>query len=282
MCALKKDKVKELARRVRRSGSGYVPPSAHHPHMESVGVAYSRKRIAASACTQHPPARPSASIMSPYKDVESSAEPKSEEHEALLPQSDASESEPARTSSHRQCSFASRPKLYTATAFLAGVLSCLAVQYVVCSLSSGGDMPAPHRNVEVFAPPYAGSSEVHHFPPASPTNVFPSLFPTSVGYAGPTPTGAEPALIATAPSYPVHTGAPHLVSPTFPGKGNKTSSKFDLFRHLGNLSPWFSVDRGAFGLDSSPEVPETCRITGLHLLHRHGARYPTQFGQCIV
>ncbi|EKM51374.1 uncharacterized protein PHACADRAFT_129290 [Phanerochaete carnosa HHB-10118-sp] len=215
--------------------------------------------------------------MSHYKDVESGAEHKSEEHEALLPQSDVSEPEPARTSSPRQSSYASHPKLYTAAAFLAGILSCLAVQYVVCSSPSGSDVPTPHRNVEAFAPPYAGSSEAHNFPPASPTNVFPSLFPTSVGYAGPTPTGAEPALIATAPSYPVHTGAPNLVAPAFTGKGNKTSSRFDLFRHWGNLSPWFSVERGAFGLDSSPDVPETCRLTGLHLLHRHGARYPTEF-----
>ncbi|GJE94137.1 histidine-type phosphatase [Phanerochaete sordida] len=214
--------------------------------------------------------------MSPYKDVESGAQDKLEEREALLPTSTPSEPEPARPSTVRQCSFASHPKLYTLGAFAAGVLACLAVQYVVCS-GRGGDMPPPHRNVEVFAPPYAGSSEVHHFPPTSPTNVFPSLFPTDVGHAGPTPTGAEPALIATAPSYPVHTGAPHLVAPTFTHKGNKTSAKFDLFKHWGNLSPWFSVERGAFGLDSSPEVPETCRITGLHLVHRHGARYPTQF-----
>ena len=216
--------------------------------------------------------------MSTYKDVESGDGRKSEEQEALLPHTDASGPEPARPGSLRQCSFASYPKLYTAAAFLAGVLSCLAVQFAVCSSSSDVDTSSvPHRNVEVFAPPYAGSSEVHHFPPASPTNVFPSLFPTSVGYAGPTPTGAEPALILTAPSYPVHTGAPHLVQPVFTSKGNKTS-KFDLFRKWGNLSPWFSVERGAFGLDSSPEVPDTCRITGLHLVHRHGARYPTQFG----
>ncbi|KAI0717807.1 phosphoglycerate mutase-like protein [Cerioporus squamosus] len=119
----------------------------------------------------------------------------------------------------------------------------------------------------------AGSTEVHNYPPASPTNAFPSLFPSNVGYAGPTPTGAEPALVATAPSYPIHTGAPHLLSPE--ALKNDTKGKFDIFRHWGNLSPWFTVDRGVFGVDAGPEPPAGCRITGLHLLHRHGARYPT-------
>lgn len=220
--------------------------------------------------------------MDHYKDVESAGEFKPE-HESLLPHNvnEHEPIEPARTPSH--WTFAAHPKLYAAAAFLTGVLSCLAVQYAVCNSNAGvNTSAAPHRNVEVYAPPYAGSSEVHHFPPPSPTNVFPSLFPTDVGHAGPTPTGAEPALIATAPSYPVHTGAPHLVSPFAASKGNRTASTFDIFRHWGNLSPWFSVGRGAFGLDSSPETPDTCRITALHLLHRHGARYPTQYGESVA
>lgn len=222
--------------------------------------------------------------MASYKDVESVGEYKQlpQEQESLLPRTDdvLEQEEPTARTRTSCLRFSSHPKLYTAAAFLAGVLSCIAVQFAVCS-SNGSGMRSQSDNIVVYAPPYAGSSEVHHFPPASPTNVFPSLFPTSVGYAGPTPTGAEPALIATAPSYPIHTGAAHLVSPAFATKNGK-KSKFDLFRHWGNLSPWFSVDRGAFGLDSSPEVPDTCRITGLHLVHRHGARYPTQFGmKCL-
>ena len=224
--------------------------------------------------------------MDTYKDVESAGEFKQHsatdaeyEQEALLPRTNNSlEQEPIRTRSSPY-SFSSHPKIYAFAAFLAGVVSCAAVQFFVCHPQNGANTSTvPHRNVEVFAPPHAGSSEVHHFPPASPTNVFPSLFPTDVGYAGPTPTGAEPALIITAPSYPVHTGAPHLVSPKVAHKGNKDKhSKFDIFKYWGNLSPWFSVERSAFGLDSSPEVPDTCRLTGLHLVHRHGARYPTQF-----
>ncbi|KAF9453707.1 phytase [Macrolepiota fuliginosa MF-IS2] len=146
-------------------------------------------------------------------------------------------------------------------------------------------------------PPYVGSSEVHNFPPAEPTNRFPELFPSNVGYAGPTPTGAEPAVVATAPSWPMHTGAPHLVVPgrlgkashdhgdevenkgdlkKSKGKGGK-NRKFNMLEKWGNLSPWYSIERGGFGVDSSPGTPDTCRITGLHFVHRHGARYPTEW-----
>ena len=114
----------------------------------------------------------------------------------------------------------------------------------------------------------------------------PSYFPTDVGYAGPTPTGAEPGLVKTAPGYPIHTGAAVLLQPTskdeVDGKGGK---KFDMFRSWGNLSPWYSIERGAFGVDSGPDPPEGCAVTGLHFLHRHGARYPTNWGElrtCVV
>lgn len=177
-----------------------------------------------------------------------------------------------------------KSRVYIAVAFIAGILSCLTVQLIVCAARHQNDAAVkevlhhlPTEAVQIYASPWVGSTEVHNFPPPSPTNAYPSLFPSNVGHAGPTPTGAEPALIETAPAYPVHTGAPHLVSPFTVGK-NTTVETFDIFRHWGNLSPWFTVGRGSFGLDSSPEAPETCQITGLHLLHRHGARYPTQYG----
>lgn len=185
--------------------------------------------------------------------------------------------------------------------FLAGVIACLLVQVLICSqhwfqapvARKALDAETASQQVEldaVAAPSWLSSSPILKFPPASPTNVFPSLFPTHVDPAGPTPTGLEPALVATAPFYPLHTGAPHLVQPSFAqagkGKTGKKDKNFDLFRHWGNLSPWFSVERGEFGLDSSPDVPDTCRVTGMHLLHRHGARYPTDWGErmrlCVI
>ncbi|KAH7929279.1 phosphoglycerate mutase-like protein [Leucogyrophana mollusca] len=171
-----------------------------------------------------------------------------------------------------------------ASSFAGGIALCLGAQLAVWGPGCYSFRPRPDtpNSVHQFAPPYVGSTEVHNFPPASPTNAFPELFPTNVGYAGGTPTGAEPALIATAPSYPLHTGAAQLVLPTklHESKDSKESPKnddFNLFRSWGNLSPWYSVGKGAFGVESGPEPPETCRITGLHLLHRHGARYPTSW-----
>ncbi|KAI0757472.1 phosphoglycerate mutase-like protein [Daedaleopsis nitida] len=165
-------------------------------------------------------------------------------------------------------------------AYLAGIVSAVVVELFLCSRYSFSSSAPPLPTLGDLASPDAGSTEVHHFPPVSPTNAFPSLFPSDVGYAGPTPTGAEAALVATAPSYPLHTGAPHLLSPLALDKNttaDTSKSAFDIFKHWGNLSPWFSVERGSFGVDSGPEAPKTCRVTGLHLLHRHGARYPTEW-----
>ncbi|KIY44827.1 phosphoglycerate mutase-like protein [Fistulina hepatica ATCC 64428] len=166
--------------------------------------------------------------------------------------------------------------LTAGASFASGILVCLLAQH---AMSYSGCFSGNHSDAEMFAPPYVGSSEVHNFPPESPTNAFPSMFPTNVGYAGGTPTGAEPAVMATAPSIPVNKGAAQLVMPsTFKdASSSEAHRKFNLFRSWGNLSPWFSLPRGIFGLESGPEPPETCAITGLHFLHRHGARYPTSY-----
>tara|TARA_R110002060_G_scaffold19521_16_gene26662 strand:- start:439 stop:879 length:441 start_codon:yes stop_codon:yes gene_type:complete len=58
----------------------------------------------------------------------------------------------------------------------------------------------------------------------------------------------------------------------------KASSKTNstLPNYWGNLSPWYSVSSADYGLpDTSPLVPEGCNIVQMHLLYRHGARYPT-------
>lgn len=227
-----------------------------------------------------------ARSMDGYKDAESSKEhsylpQEDSEHDALLPHEQPNDPVQDTRISYRpgpQCRF----RIFVGLSFLCGIVSCLVVQGIYCAVRNdpspmGVQSCSSHSAAGARAPPYVGSSEVHNFPPTKPTNAFPSLFPTNVGYAGPTPTGAEPAVIATAPTYPIHTGPPHLVPPSS-GPSKNTSSTFDVFKHWGNLSPWFSVERGGFGLDSGPGAPETCRITGLHLLHRHGARYPAGYG----
>ncbi|KAG8744057.1 hypothetical protein FRC10_010842 [Ceratobasidium sp. 414] len=153
--------------------------------------------------------------------------------------------------------------------FTGGILACVAAQYTASRFCSDSKVSP------VIGPPVFKANN-GHFPPSKPTNAIPSLFPTNVGYAGPTPTGIEAGIVATAPSYPQHTGAPGLLLPQ-KIKGSSDAS-FDLLRSWGNLSPWHTVPSADFGLpDASPKAPDQCRVTGLHVLHRHGARYSCSF-----
>ena len=99
-----------------------------------------------------------------------------------------------------------------------------------------------------------------------------------MGFPGPTPTGAEPAAAQTAPIYPYNTGPSDsfpLVAPQPFGQGF-FSNLFDITKYWGNLSPWYSVSSADYGLDdATPLIPAGCNIVQLHLLYRHGARYPT-------
>ncbi|ODN84281.1 hypothetical protein L202_00264 [Cryptococcus amylolentus CBS 6039] len=122
-----------------------------------------------------------------------------------------------------------------------------------------------------------GSATSDVYPPSG-TSVNSELFPpeSAVGYPGPTSTGVEPAAAATASVYAYNDGKsgnfPLAASP--PKDAN--SDKFDVFKYWGNLSPWYSVNSSFYGLnDTSPLIPEQCEITQVHLLYRHGARYPT-------
>ncbi|KAJ7291916.1 histidine phosphatase superfamily [Mycena rebaudengoi] len=123
---------------------------------------------------------------------------------------------------------------------------------------------------------FAGSTVTAVFPPANVTLTATDTFfpgPNEVGYAGPTLTGDEAAAIATAPAVALVDSVFPLVIPSTSEK----NSRFDVLQHFGSLSPFRSVD--SLGLpDASARVPEGCRITAVHLLHRHGARYPTTGG----
>ena len=214
------------------------------------------------------------------KDVEAGddtykPEPESEEQQSLLPSSSRG---PPATSRPSVCC-PSKGRAFSTShlifAFVAGSLACFLTQFALFGTACYSSGASDDNSAHVLAPPYVGSTEVHNWPPATPTNDVPTLFPSDVGHAGATPTGAEPALILTAPSYPVHTGAAQLIVPSTLQDGSKSKNGFDLFKKWGNLSPWYSVKRGAFGIDSDPGAPDGCTVTGLHLLHRHGARYPT-------
>lgn len=224
-----------------------------------------------------------------------------DEHHALLPSTtqELKESPATRPQSRQCCKYKHplKPYLVPLASFLAGGSAVLLVQLLQANYlfpfhrsttTSHAYTPrpdfltAPDGQAE-FAPPYVGSKEIHNYPPTSPTNNFPSLFPTEVGYPGPTGTGAEPALVQTAPMYPKQSGAPLLVPPRPYSKdkadaeGEVGGSNFDMFKSWGNLSPWYSVDHGSFGVSSGPETPAGCVVDGVHLLYRHGARYPTEY-----
>jgi hypothetical protein len=150
-----------------------------------------------------------------------------------------------------------RSRMFHVLAFAGGILACILVQLVASLWRKSSTVT---------------TSALAHFPPSNPTNWDPSLFPPNVGHAGPTPTGAEPALLATASAHPSNPGSAGLLAPSNI-KGSNGSDGFNLFRSWGSLSPWYSVPSADFGLpEAGVEAPEQCRITGVHLLHRHGAR----------
>ncbi|KAF8987370.1 histidine phosphatase superfamily [Cyathus striatus] len=165
----------------------------------------------------------------------------------------------------------------------AGILTCYLAHCVLSSrhthISSSEVIP-----VNSYAP-LPGSTVVDHFPPTSPTNAYPSYFPSDIGYVGPTPTGVEPGAVATAPSYALHSEIAYLVHPQSYVKDSKKKKKGkkkhgketednDIFRLWGNLAPWYSIPQGQFGVEATPDTPDGCTVKALHLLHRHGARYP--------
>ncbi|KAK7466236.1 hypothetical protein VKT23_004964 [Stygiomarasmius scandens] len=128
-----------------------------------------------------------------------------------------------------------------------------------------------------LASSFAGSTSTFQFPPEGVSASSDSNFPDAqdVGFAGPTPTGDEANSIATAPAVAQVDSVFPLVesqaSDSAPINGSSTS--FDIFQHWGSLSPFKSVDSlGVPG--SSARIPDGCSLQQVHLLHRHGARYP--------
>ncbi|KAJ7636489.1 phosphoglycerate mutase-like protein [Roridomyces roridus] len=119
---------------------------------------------------------------------------------------------------------------------------------------------------------FAGATTSFLFPPAgaiSSAAPLSTFFPdaTQIDFFGPTPTGAEAFAIATAPFSPQFADIFPLVEPS-----TEDHTSFDVIHSWGNLGPFEST---SLGLKSSPRVPDGCELTQVHLLHRHGARYPT-------
>ncbi|KAJ7085973.1 phosphoglycerate mutase-like protein [Mycena crocata] len=121
---------------------------------------------------------------------------------------------------------------------------------------------------------FAGATSTFLFPPAGQTVTVPDpYFPNAnqVGFAGPTPTGDEADTIETAPSVAKLNSVFPLINP---GTSDKPGNAFDVLHHFGSLAPWQSVK--SLGLpDASAQIPAGCKLEQVHLVHRHGARYPT-------
>ncbi|RSH79544.1 uncharacterized protein EHS24_001596 [Apiotrichum porosum] len=128
----------------------------------------------------------------------------------------------------------------------------------------------------VSAAPLIGIVTADSFPPP---NTLPNtaLFPdaTVVGFPGPTKTGAEPLAFVTGPAsqFPK---VQDSFGPIFLPEAKGKSSGFSPILSWGNLSPRSSLDADTFGLGkATPVVPEQCTLDAVHLLFRHGARYPS-------
>jgi hypothetical protein len=150
----------------------------------------------------------------------------------------------------------------------------LSTPFVLISLLGLGSVKASPASASTFA----GAPSTAVFPPAGATATATDTFfldESQVGFAGPTPTGDEAFAIETAPSVAKMNNVFPLVQPN--AQDSTKGKPFDVLARQGNLSPWQSVD--SFGLpDASPLAPKGCEVKQVHLVHRHGARYPTSDG----
>lgn len=104
-----------------------------------------------------------------------------------------------------------------------------------------------------------------------------TLFLTNIGFLGSTATAGAPFLAATDPAhitYGIPTSsytAPQPIETAIQAKGHKEGDR-NTFELLGNLSPYY-VNKNSWGVYEYA-LPEQCSIKQVHLLSRHGSRYP--------
>lgn len=140
---------------------------------------------------------------------------------------------------------------------------------------------------------FAGATSTFLFPPAdvsATASLIDTFFPdaSEVGFPSLTPSefrlfllqitvstfdsaGDEAQAIATAPAMPKVNSFFPLIRPE---TADKKGIEFDVITSWANLSPMQSTS--SLGLPGASElIPEGCQLNQVHLLHRHGARYPT-------
>lgn len=124
------------------------------------------------------------------------------------------------------------------------------------------------------------------YPPATLTETFDptSAFPTPTGFAGPAALGDE-SMAAAQEDYPPPLRAPGVAPvrvrdakvrlPHFDrarASDAGLQKKFDAPAAWGNLSPYNALA----STGASPRIPGGCELQQLHVLHRHGVRYPEE------
>ncbi|GLA28606.1 hypothetical protein AnigIFM63326_006193 [Aspergillus niger] len=109
----------------------------------------------------------------------------------------------------------------------------------------------------------------------APTTTEPEWFKTRPqSFEGYTATGAAPFLAQTNPApfgNPATYTANHPLETSQPIRGAQDRN---IFHHMGILSPYYPRADG-FGVDEFPR-PKGSNITQMHMLHRHGSRYPNK------
>ncbi|GKZ76597.1 hypothetical protein AnigIFM56816_006864 [Aspergillus niger] len=109
----------------------------------------------------------------------------------------------------------------------------------------------------------------------APTTTEPEWFKTRPqSFQGYTATGAAPFLAQSNPApfgNPATYTANHPLETSQPIRGAKDRN---IFHHMGILSPYYPRADG-FGVDEFPR-PKGSNITQMHMLHRHGSRYPNK------
>ncbi|OJZ83684.1 hypothetical protein ASPFODRAFT_209421 [Aspergillus luchuensis CBS 106.47] len=94
---------------------------------------------------------------------------------------------------------------------------------------------------------------------------------TPESYQGTTATGVAPFLAETNPApFGQKTLSPN--DPLETSEPIKGAAGRNIFHYMGNLSPYHVPD--GFGVDEYP-LPQGSNITQMHMIHRHGSRYPS-------
>ncbi|KAH7108250.1 phosphoglycerate mutase-like protein [Auriculariales sp. MPI-PUGE-AT-0066] len=145
-------------------------------------------------------------------------------------------------------------------------------QYDGEELEDGDDFAMDSSNaVKWRSKKNAGRPKRVKYPPKHLNETFDpaKAFPTP-DFRGPSKPGDERLAAEDAYPPPINVaGIAHVMT-----RDNKKS--FDALAAWGNLSPYNNLPEDVHGVYASPAIPDGCNIAQIHVLHRHGARFPEE------